>query len=182
MSLNSRFPLIRRSAKTIRNALLQLVPDSLNPTAKGAQRDAQLVGHRLSIVDFHPRFVFIVFQDQLQTFSWQFPQAQRKTAPLSVIVLHGRWCHWNGFQFVKTHLPVLGLLECFEKDESSDALTVGGDITNLLPVFQLSDYSIERFVCTFFRKASSTPVKNLHQLLANRFILSARAVRVGIEA
>jgi len=79
-------------------------------------------------------------------------------------------------------LPVLGLLERFEKDESSDALTVRGNITNLLAVLQLSDYAIDGFIRTFLRKMSTTPIKNLDQLLAKRFILSTGVFRIGIEA
>jgi len=79
-------------------------------------------------------------------------------------------------------LTVFCFLERLEKDESSDALAIRGNITNLLAVLQLSDYAIDGFIRTFLRKMSTTPIKSLDQLLAKRFILSTGVFRIGIEA
>lgn len=79
-------------------------------------------------------------------------------------------------------MTVLGLLQLFEEDESSNALTVRWNVTNLLAVLQLSNYAIDGFVRAFLRKTGSTPIKHLHELLANCLILSPGVVRVGIEA
>ena len=56
----------------MRDALLHLIPDPLDPTSQGIQRDAQLIGHRLSVINFHAPFVLVVLQDQLTTLDWQF--------------------------------------------------------------------------------------------------------------
>lgn len=167
---------------TVFYALFEFVSDPLNAAPKRIERDTQLIGHRLSIVDLVTSFVFIIFQYQLTTLDCEFSETLLETLLLGALLVFNRLFCRYGVHLVETDLKIIGFLERFKKDETGNAITVSGNIQYLFFGFQFADHTIDSFIGALFGEMRAAPVEVFHKLAAYCLILLTSTIHVGIEA